>query len=72
MYGYNDYRLYLEHSWGKKPEQKAAEKAYNQKYYQEHKSKWAEYRENAANALGFDDKKSLMKLRLNSKTWILS
>jgi hypothetical protein len=57
MYSYNDYRLYLEHSWGKKPEQKAAEKAYNQKYYQEHKSKWAEYRENAANALGFDDKK---------------
>ena len=51
MYNYNDYRLYLEHSWGKKPEQKAAEKAYNQKYYEEHKSKWAEYRKNATNKL---------------------
>ena len=48
MYNYNDYRLYLEHSWGKKPEQKAAEKAYNQKYYEENKSKWKQYRENAA------------------------
>lgn len=40
MYSNNDFRLYLEHSWGKKPEQKAAEREYNAKYYQEHKSKW--------------------------------
>ena len=52
MYSYNDYRNYLEHSWGKKPEQKAAEKAYNQKYYEENKSKWAEYRKNAIDKLG--------------------
>ena len=52
MYSYNDYRNYLEHSWGKKPEQKAAEKAYNQKYYEENKSKWKQYRENAAKKLG--------------------
>jgi hypothetical protein len=57
MYSQNDYRLYLEHSWGKKPEQKAAEKAYNQKYYQEHKSKWAQYRENAIDKLGGTAKK---------------
>ena len=51
MYSQNDYRNYLEHSWGKKPEQKAAEKAYNSKYYEEHKSKWAEYRKNRLNKL---------------------
>lgn len=59
MYSQNDYRTYLEHSWGKKPEQKAAEKAYNQKYYQEHKEKWKKYKENVSDALGFDDKKQL-------------
>jgi len=59
MYSQNDYRDYLEHSWGKKPEQKAAEKAYNQKYYQEHKEKWKKYKENVSDALGFDDKKQL-------------
>ena len=47
MYSTNDYRNYLEHSWGKKPEQKAAEKAYNSKYYAENKSKWEQYRDNA-------------------------
>ncbi len=57
MYSQNDYRTYLEHSWGKKPEQKAAEKAYNQKYYQEHKEKWKKYKENISDTLGFDDKK---------------
>lgn len=31
---------YLEHSWGKKPEQKAREKQYNKEYYQKHKDKW--------------------------------
>lgn len=31
---------YLEHSWGKKPEQKAREKQYNAEYYQKHKDKW--------------------------------
>ena len=56
MFPSNDYRYYLAHSWGTKPEQKAAEKAYNKKYYAEHKSKWQQYRENAADALGFDDK----------------
>lgn len=59
MYSQNDYRDYLEHSWGKKPEQKSAEKAYNQKYYQEHKEKWNKYKENVSDALGFDDKKKL-------------
>ena len=34
---------YLEHSWGKKPEQKAREKAYNAEYYQKHKDKWKKY-----------------------------
>ena len=55
-YPQNDYRNYIRHSWGTKPEQKAAEKAYNAKYYAEHKSKWKQYREDAADALGFDDK----------------
>ena len=31
---------YLQHSWGKKPEQKAREKQYNKEYYQKHKDKW--------------------------------
>ena len=39
IYSKNDYRSYLEHSWGKKPEQKAAEKAYNAKYYLENKAR---------------------------------
>lgn len=51
-YSTNDYRAYLEHSWGKKPEQKSAEKAYNAKYYQEHKEKWKKYAENAGKKLG--------------------
>ena len=38
-YSNNDYRDYLEHSLGKKPEQKAAEKAYNAKYYLENKAR---------------------------------
>lgn len=41
MFTENDWRDYLAHSWGKKPEQKAAEKAYNAKYYREHKEKWS-------------------------------
>ena len=40
MYSENDWRDYLAHSWGKKPEQKAREKAYNAKYYREHPEKW--------------------------------
>lgn len=31
---------YLEHSWGTSPKQKAAEKAYNARYYRTHKDKW--------------------------------
>ena len=31
---------YLMHSWGKTPEQKARERAYNHKYYEEHKEKF--------------------------------
>ena len=31
---------YLQHSWGKKPEQKAREKQYNAEYYKKHKDKW--------------------------------
>ena len=34
---------YLEHSWGKKPEQKAREKEYNAEYYRKHKDKWKKY-----------------------------
>lgn len=34
---------YFEHSWGKKPEQKAREKEYNKEYYQKHKDKWKKY-----------------------------
>lgn len=37
-YSTNDYRSYLEHSWGKKPEQKAREKEYNHQYYEAHKN----------------------------------
>ncbi len=51
-YSVNDYRSYLEHSWGKKPEQKAKEKAYNHSYYQEHKEKWKKYAENVGKKLG--------------------
>ena len=40
MYSKNDYRDYLEHSWGKKPEQKAREREYNQQYYRSHPEKW--------------------------------
>ena len=54
MYSTNDYRDYLEHSWGKKPEQKAAEKAYNAKYYREHKNKWKEYLRNKL-GVGMED-----------------
>lgn len=36
-YGNNDWRDYLAHSWGKKPEQKAREKEYNAWYYKTHK-----------------------------------
>ena len=35
----NPYNV-LAHSWGKSPEQKAKEKAYNHKYYLENKNKW--------------------------------
>jgi hypothetical protein len=31
---------YLSHSWGKKPEQKKAEKKYNHEYYEKFKNKW--------------------------------
>lgn len=33
----------LEHSWGKRPEQKAREKEYNAEYYQKNKDKWKKY-----------------------------
>lgn len=39
MYSENDWWSYLEHSWGKKPEQKAAEKAYNKEYYEKNKER---------------------------------
>ena len=45
MYNDNDWRAYLEHGWGKKPEQKAKEKAYNAKYYKEHPEKWGKKEE---------------------------
>ena len=31
---------YLQHSWGKKPEQKAREKQYNADYYKKNRDKW--------------------------------
>lgn len=34
---------YLQHSWGKKPEQKAREKEYNHQYYLKNKEKWKKY-----------------------------
>lgn len=60
-YSVNDYRLYLEHSWGKKPEQKAREKAYNAEYYAKNKSKWDKYRDNAAKKLGLGYKDEITK-----------
>lgn len=39
-YSANDYRFYLEHSWGTSPAQKLREKEYNKAYYEAHKSKW--------------------------------
>lgn len=42
---------YLCHSWGNKPDQKAREKEYNRKYYQENKDKWKEYNANDSNAV---------------------
>lgn len=40
MYSNNDWRDYLEHSWGNSPKQKAREKEYNAWYYRTHKDKW--------------------------------
>lgn len=39
MYGENDWRdyLFLKHSWGKDPDDKAKEKKYNHEYWEEHK-----------------------------------
>lgn len=37
----------IEHSWGKKPEQKAAEKRYNAEYYRRNKEKWKKYQQAA-------------------------
>ena len=41
VYGYNDWRYYqqpvLRHAWGTSPEMKSKEKAYNAKYYEEHR-----------------------------------
>lgn len=34
---------YLQHSWGKKPEQKAREKEYNAEYYRRNKERWQQY-----------------------------
>ena len=51
-YSVNDYRSYLEHSWGKKPEQKAKEKEYNHSYYEKNKAKWKKYAENAGKKFG--------------------
>ena len=56
-YSNNDYRDYLEHSWGKKPEQKAAEKAYNAKYYLENKARILAQR--AKSAAGITQKAEL-------------
>ena len=37
----SDFLAELMHSWGNTPKQKAAEKAYNAKYYREHKGRTA-------------------------------
>lgn len=39
MYTENDWWSYLRHSWGTKPEQKAAEKQYNKEYYEKNKER---------------------------------
>lgn len=46
----------LQHSWGKSPKQKAAEKRYNKEYYQRNKDKWKRYRENAKKNVDVQDK----------------
>lgn len=56
MYGNNDWRDYLAHSWGKKPEQKAREKAYNHEYYQQHKDKWKSYKSQISKGVSSSDK----------------
>ena len=54
MYSENDWRDYLAHSWGKKPEQKAAEKKYNHEYWEEHKEEIMEKRRDRD---GYDEAK---------------
>lgn len=47
LYSYNDWRDYLQHSWGTSPKMKEAEKKYNAKYYQEHKEEILKKRQEA-------------------------
>lgn len=47
----NPYNV-LAHGWGKSPEQKAKEKAYNHKYYLENKNKWKTLYNDTANTHG--------------------
>lgn len=56
VYGNNDWRDYLAHSWGKKPEQKAKEKAYNAEYYRQHKDKWKSYGHQGSKGANSSDK----------------
>lgn len=45
----------LEHSWGTKPEQKAAEKRYNAEYYKKHRLELMEKRrKNSMDAKGYE------------------
>ena len=54
-YSNNDYRDYLEHSWGKKPEQKAREREYNHWYYIN------KVKDKVKDVMGYDERDDLNK-----------
>lgn len=58
-YSANDYRFYLQHSWGTSPAQKLREKEYNKAYYEANKSKWG---------VNGERKTGILEERFNRKT----
>lgn len=63
LYGYNDWRYYqeatLRHAWGTSPKMKELEKAYNHKYYEEHKEEiLAKLKEKKRNSYDYKDAES--------------
>lgn len=63
LYGYNDWRYYqeatLQHAWGTSPKMKELEKAYNHKYYEEHKEEiLAKLKEKKRNSYDYKDAES--------------